>query len=106
MGLVSLNFQERDKYMWLNEGFFLDNGGCGYVLKPLPLRRTPQSLVPQSSSLSKLLSSSPSSSSIPTDRKNISNLCVRILSGNFTKIIGRYARRFCPANYAWIPNRR
>eukprot|EP00042_Codosiga_hollandica_P058066 m.871235 g.871235 ORF g.871235 m.871235 type:complete len:895 (-) comp59761_c1_seq4:1897-4581(-) len=32
--LVALNYQTPDKPMWLNSGRFLDNGRCGYVLKP------------------------------------------------------------------------
>lgn len=32
--LVSLNFQTDDKELWLNDGRFRENGGCGYVLKP------------------------------------------------------------------------
>lgn len=32
--LVSLNYQTGDKNMQLNEGMFLQNGKCGYVLRP------------------------------------------------------------------------
>eukprot|EP00026_Physarum_polycephalum_P005414 Phypoly_transcript_05448.p1 GENE.Phypoly_transcript_05448~~Phypoly_transcript_05448.p1 ORF type:complete len:578 (-),score=71.98 Phypoly_transcript_05448:158-1891(-) len=32
--LVCLNYQTNDEPMWLNTGKFMDNGGCGYVLKP------------------------------------------------------------------------
>ncbi|CAL9696840.1 unnamed protein product [Knipowitschia caucasica] len=32
--LVALNFQSRDLAIDLNNGRFLDNGGCGYILKP------------------------------------------------------------------------
>uniref|UniRef100_A0A3B3ZQK9 Phosphoinositide phospholipase C n=1 Tax=Periophthalmus magnuspinnatus TaxID=409849 RepID=A0A3B3ZQK9_9GOBI len=32
--LVALNFQSSDVAIDLNDGRFLDNGGCGYVLKP------------------------------------------------------------------------
>ncbi|KAJ0029395.1 hypothetical protein NQD34_004392 [Periophthalmus magnuspinnatus] len=32
--LVALNFQSSDVAIDLNDGGFLDNGGCGYVLKP------------------------------------------------------------------------
>ena len=31
---VALNWQHWDKAMWVNEGKFLENGRCGYVLKP------------------------------------------------------------------------
>ncbi|GAX80739.1 hypothetical protein CEUSTIGMA_g8174.t1 [Chlamydomonas eustigma] len=31
---VALNWQRWDKAMWINEGKFMDNGGCGYVKKP------------------------------------------------------------------------
>ena len=50
---VALNWQRWDKAMWVNEGKFLDNGGCGYVLKPdwmrdardeLPQRTEPRRL--------------------------------------------------------------
>ncbi|XP_069808206.1 1-phosphatidylinositol 4,5-bisphosphate phosphodiesterase delta-3 [Dendropsophus ebraccatus] len=37
--LVALNFQTPDYQMHLNRGRFLDNGDCGYVLKPEFLRR-------------------------------------------------------------------
>ena len=36
--LVALNYQTSGKYLWMNEGKFRDNGGCGYVLKPPMLR--------------------------------------------------------------------
>jgi len=36
--MVSLNFQKPDLYMHLNQGFFRNNGGCGYVLKPSVMR--------------------------------------------------------------------
>ena len=31
--LVALNYQTPDRPMQLNQGWFMDNGGCGYVLK-------------------------------------------------------------------------
>ena len=31
---MSLNFQTRDEGLMLYDGWFEDNGGCGYVLKP------------------------------------------------------------------------
>ena len=37
--MVALNFQYPEIEMHLNQGFFRLNGGCGYVLKPLLLRR-------------------------------------------------------------------
>ena len=37
--VVSLNFQTLDIHMHLNQGFFRQNGGCGYVLKPAVMRR-------------------------------------------------------------------
>jgi hypothetical protein len=36
--LVALNFQTADRPMWLNHGFFTQNGGCGMVLKPKFMR--------------------------------------------------------------------
>jgi len=36
--VVALNYQTKDLPMKLNLGKFLDNGGCGYVLKPHTLR--------------------------------------------------------------------
>jgi len=35
--MVCLNYQTNDEPMWLNTAKFLDNGGCGYVLKPKAL---------------------------------------------------------------------
>ncbi len=32
--MVSLNFQTHDSHMHLNTSLFLDNGSCGYILKP------------------------------------------------------------------------
>ena len=32
--MVALNYQANDESMWLQHGFFSDNGGCGYLLKP------------------------------------------------------------------------
>ena len=37
--MVALNFQHPDVDMHLNQGFFRNNGGCGYVLKPVVMRR-------------------------------------------------------------------
>ena len=37
--LVALNFQYPGIEMHLNQGFFRQNGGCGYVLKPKVMRR-------------------------------------------------------------------
>jgi len=38
--VVALNYQTDGVPMRLNMGKFRDNGGCGYVLKPAPLRST------------------------------------------------------------------
>jgi len=32
--LVSLNFQTKDDFLFINDGRFRENGNCGYVLKP------------------------------------------------------------------------
>jgi hypothetical protein len=32
--MVALNYQSNDESMCLQHGFFSDNGGCGYLLKP------------------------------------------------------------------------
>eukprot|EP00798_Chlamydomonas_sp_ICE-L_P030754 gene30754-35791_t len=32
--IAALNWQVWDKGMWINEARFMDNGGCGYVIKP------------------------------------------------------------------------
>jgi len=32
--MISLNYQTGDKPMQINQGRFLDNGGCGYILRP------------------------------------------------------------------------
>eukprot|EP00731_Ephydatia_muelleri_P028757 Em0020g401a len=45
MHMVALNFQTPDVWMHLNQGFFRQNGGCGYVLKPEVMRRSSQSSV-------------------------------------------------------------
>ena len=34
-----------DVWMHLNQGFFRQNGGCGYVLKPEVMRGSSQSMV-------------------------------------------------------------
>ncbi|KAM9807850.1 1-phosphatidylinositol 4,5-bisphosphate phosphodiesterase zeta-1-like [Neosynchiropus ocellatus] len=44
--LVALNFQSFGKPMDLNDGRFLDNGGCGYVLKPAVLTCSEKSFNP------------------------------------------------------------
>jgi hypothetical protein len=36
--MVALNFQYPGIEMHLNQGFFRNNGGCGYILKPLVMR--------------------------------------------------------------------
>eukprot|EP01134_Creolimax_fragrantissima_P002128 CFRG2128T1 len=36
--MVSMNFQTFDKHLQINNGKFLGNGGCGYILKPPQLR--------------------------------------------------------------------
>eukprot|EP01064_Diplonema_japonicum_P008891 TRINITY_DN16363_c0_g1_i1.p1 TRINITY_DN16363_c0_g1~~TRINITY_DN16363_c0_g1_i1.p1 ORF type:complete len:935 (+),score=169.22 TRINITY_DN16363_c0_g1_i1:60-2864(+) len=42
--LVALNFQTGDYPVRLNQAFFKQNGGCGYVLKPAKLRKKQQML--------------------------------------------------------------
>ncbi|XP_072013746.1 1-phosphatidylinositol 4,5-bisphosphate phosphodiesterase gamma-1-like isoform X2 [Amphiura filiformis] len=37
--MVSLNYQTPDRFMQINEGMFLLNGKCGYVLKPECMRK-------------------------------------------------------------------
>jgi len=32
--IVALNYQTGTEPMWTNDGKFMDNGGCGYILKP------------------------------------------------------------------------
>ena len=32
--MSALNFQSPDKELQINQGWFQQNGGCGYVLKP------------------------------------------------------------------------
>lgn len=32
--MCALNYQTPDKPMQINQGKFMDNGGCGYILKP------------------------------------------------------------------------
>uniref|UniRef100_A0A0G4F8U8 Phosphoinositide phospholipase C n=1 Tax=Chromera velia CCMP2878 TaxID=1169474 RepID=A0A0G4F8U8_9ALVE len=36
--LVALNYQTPKEQMWVNEGFFLSNAACGFVLKPACMR--------------------------------------------------------------------
>ncbi|XP_064277466.1 1-phosphatidylinositol 4,5-bisphosphate phosphodiesterase zeta-1 isoform X1 [Passer domesticus] len=55
--MVALNFQTPGTHMELQEGKFLDNGGCGYVLKPEFLRDrnttfTPRNVGPYSRPMS------------------------------------------------------
>ena len=38
--MAALNYQSRDESMCLQHGFFSDNGGCGYLLKPACLLET------------------------------------------------------------------
>ncbi|NXM75582.1 PLCZ1 phosphodiesterase, partial [Serilophus lunatus] len=45
--MVALNFQTRGPQMELQDGKFLDNGGCGYVLKPEFLRNLNSTFTPQ-----------------------------------------------------------
>lgn len=42
--IVALNYQTGSLPVWLNQGKFSDNGGCGYVLKPEVLQRVNASL--------------------------------------------------------------
>jgi hypothetical protein len=44
--MVALNYQTSSEPMWLNYGKFRDNGGCGYVLKPLFMRQAPVTFNP------------------------------------------------------------
>lgn len=37
--MAAMNFQYPDVSMHLNQGFFRQNGGCGYILKPAVMRR-------------------------------------------------------------------
>ena len=45
--MVALNYQAKDESMCLQQGFFSDNGGCGYLLKPACLLATDLSFDPK-----------------------------------------------------------
>ncbi|NWH79248.1 PLCZ1 phosphodiesterase, partial [Piaya cayana] len=45
--MVALNFQTQGLHMELQNGKFLDNGGCGYILKPEFLRNRNSTFTPQ-----------------------------------------------------------
>lgn len=45
--MVALNYQANDESMCLQHGFFSDNGGCGYLLKPPCLLATDRSFDPK-----------------------------------------------------------
>ena len=45
--MVALNYQANDQAMALQDGFFSDNGRCGYVLKPACLLTTDGSFHPK-----------------------------------------------------------
>jgi len=36
--MVALNYQTHDRQLQYSRGLFRLNGGCGYVLKPAPMR--------------------------------------------------------------------
>ena len=36
--MAAINFQRPEKELQINQGWFLQNGGCGYVLKPSSIR--------------------------------------------------------------------
>lgn len=40
--MAALNYQTPDRHMWLNHGKFQQNGGCGYILKPLSIFTGPE----------------------------------------------------------------
>ena len=46
--IVALNYQTNDKQTFRNKAKFMDNGGCGYVLKPEFLRTPDQEYSPLS----------------------------------------------------------
>eukprot|EP00949_MAST-11_sp_MAST-11-sp1_P004218 g4218.t1 len=68
--IVALNYQTNGSPVWLNQGRFLENGGCGYVLKP-------PRLIDASSS------SSSSSSSVQPQQAPPMQLKIRIYSGHY-----------------------
>jgi Ca2+-dependent lipid-binding protein len=45
--MAALNYQTKDEPMCLQHGFFSDNGGCGYLLKPSFLRSDNPSFDPK-----------------------------------------------------------
>lgn len=45
--MVALNYQADDEAMCLQQGFFSDNGGCGYLLKPSCLLANDQTFDPK-----------------------------------------------------------
>ncbi|CAF3304858.1 unnamed protein product [Rotaria sp. Silwood2] len=51
--MAALNYQADDKAMCLQRGFFSDNGGCGYLLKPSCLLPENQSFDPKEKSYNK-----------------------------------------------------
>ena len=51
--LIALNYQANDESMCLQQGFFSDNGGCGYLLKPPCLLANDQTFDPKEKIYSK-----------------------------------------------------
>ena len=51
--MVALNYQANDESMCLQNGFFSDNGGCGYLLKPPCLLAPDRSFDPKEKVYSK-----------------------------------------------------
>eukprot|EP00542_Grammatophora_oceanica_P011355 CAMPEP_0194035676 /NCGR_PEP_ID=MMETSP0009_2-20130614/8091_1 /TAXON_ID=210454 /ORGANISM="Grammatophora oceanica, Strain CCMP 410" /LENGTH=602 /DNA_ID=CAMNT_0038677125 /DNA_START=14 /DNA_END=1819 /DNA_ORIENTATION=+ len=70
--LVSLNFQTKDTPLFLNDGRFRENGGCGYVLKPSTMMmQEPHSFAPVQLSIRIL-----SGSCIPKPRGQRAGECI------------------------------
>jgi hypothetical protein len=62
--MAALNYQSNDESMCLQYGFFSDNGGCGYLLKPSCLLSEDESFDPKKK-----------------DHKNGKHIQIRIISG-------------------------
>eukprot|EP01098_Paradermamoeba_levis_P002351 TRINITY_DN12752_c0_g1_i1.p1 TRINITY_DN12752_c0_g1~~TRINITY_DN12752_c0_g1_i1.p1 ORF type:complete len:366 (-),score=76.72 TRINITY_DN12752_c0_g1_i1:4-1038(-) len=71
--MVALNYQTNDKEMYLNYGFFLENGNSGYIAKPPVLRDTATNF-------------NPTTCLTPDPHSTVRRLSVKVLSGNFSHV--------------------
>lgn len=113
---MALNYQTPGLWMRLNDGKFRDNGGCGYLLKPLALRQPASRFDPEKGPFSRChLIITVQVSIIPSYCRELDHCCrkqrgidvsrniaVSGLSRTYCFLLSSYFRPFAMKKFPWL----